>query len=237
MNFKVALEKTADSIRRDGLWATLRKAFVHLSYGRAGDDAFDRQYGTDTGGLVPLWKVSVRSANSRFGTPYRATAEDELVDAIRFLGGDPRDFTFIDLGCGKARMLLVAARLGFARVIGVEFADELAAIARANLARMNIAAATIVHGDVVEYELPATDLVVYLYNPFSAEIMRKVVAKLETHLRATPARKLYVIYKGPVCAALLDESAGLCNLGAVPGHADILVWQGRSQPEASSRRV
>src|SRR5436305_4408852 len=86
VNFKIALAKTADSIRRDGLVPTLRKAFVHLTYGRAGDDDFDREHGTDTGGLVPLWKVTVDSVNSRFGTPYRATAEDELVDALRFLG-------------------------------------------------------------------------------------------------------------------------------------------------------
>jgi SAM-dependent methyltransferase len=225
LNFKIALAKAADSIRRDGLLATFRKAFVHLTYGRAGDDDFDREYGTDTGGLVPLWKVTVNSVNSRFGTPYRATAQDELVDALRFLGEELRDFTFIDLGCGKARMLLVAARLGFASVIGVEFADELAAIARANIAKMKIANATIVFGDVAEYEVPASDLVVYLYNPFSIEIMRKVVAKLEAHRRDFPAKKLYVIYKGPVCAPAIDESAFFRNLGLVPDHGDILVWK------------
>jgi SAM-dependent methyltransferase len=230
LNFKVALEKTADSVRRDGLLATIRKAFVHLTYGRAGDDEFDRKYGTDTGGLVPLWKVSVRSTNSRFGTPYRATAEDELIDAVHLLGEELGDFAFIDLGCGKARMLLVAARLGFAQVIGVEFADELVAIARTNLAKMEIRNAAIIFGDVVDYEFPGSNLVIYLYNPFSIEIMRKVVAKLEAHLRDYPDVKAYVIYKGPVCAAVIDESASFRRLGPAPGHSDILLWRATVDP-------
>jgi SAM-dependent methyltransferase len=227
VNLRVALAKTAYSIRRDGLLATMRKALVHLTYGRAGDDAFDRQYGTDTGGLIPLWKVSVRSLNSRFGGPYRATAEDELIDALRFLGEAFGDFTFVDLGCGKGRTLLVAPRLGFARAIGVEFADELVAIARANIAKLAVRNATIIFGDVTEYAFPETDLVVYLYNPFAAEIMRRVMINLEAHLRALPQLKLYVIYKNPICAAAIDEAPSLSRLGAVPGHDDILVWQRR----------
>jgi SAM-dependent methyltransferase len=227
VNLRVALAKTAYSIRRDGLLATMRKALVHLTYGRAGDDAFDRQYGTDTGGLIPLWKVSVRSLNSRFGGPYRATAEDELIDALRFLGEAFGDFTFVDLGCGKGRTLLVAPRLGFARAIGVEFADELVAIARANIAKLAVRNATIIFGDVTEYAFPETDLVVYLYNPFAAEIMRRVMINLEAHLRALPQLKLYVIYKNPICAAAIDEAPSLSRLGAVPGHDDILVWQAR----------
>jgi SAM-dependent methyltransferase len=227
VNLRVALAKTAYSIRRDGLLATMRKAFVHLTYGRAGDDAFDRQYGTDTGGLIPLWKVSVQSLNSRFGGPYRATAEDELIDALRFLGEAFGDFTFVDLGCGKGRTLLVAPRLGFARAIGVEFADELVAIARANIAKLAVRNATIIFGDVTEYAFPETDLVVYLYNPFAAEIMRRVMINLEAHLRALPQLKLYVIYKNPICAAAIDEAPSLSRLGAVPGHDDILVWQRR----------
>lgn len=236
LNVKVALAKTAYSIRRDGLLATIRKVLVHLTYGRAGDDAFDRQYGTDTGGLIPLWKVSVRSLNSRFGGPYRATAEDELIDAIRFLGETLRDFVFVDLGCGKGRTLLVTPRLGFARVMGVEFADELVAIAQANVTRLAIRNATVIFGDVTEYAFPQADLVVYLYNPFAAEIMRKVVINLEVHLRDFPRFKLYVIYKNPICAAVIDESAAFIRLGPVPGHDDILVWQAqidRARPDSA----
>jgi SAM-dependent methyltransferase len=167
----------------------------------------------------------VRSLNARFGAPYRATTEEELIDAVGFLGETLREFVFVDLGCGKGRTLLVAAPLGFARVVGVEFADELVAIARANIAKMAIANATITFGDATEYEFPGSHLVVYFYNPFADEIMRKVVAKLEAHFRDFSGFKLYVVYKNPICAAVIDESPILRSLGPVPGRDDILVWK------------
>jgi SAM-dependent methyltransferase len=224
VNVKVALEKFAYSVRQDGLLATLRKAFVHLTYGQAGDDDFDRKYGTDTGGLIPLWKISVQSLNARFGGPYRATAEGELIDAVRFLGEDLERFVFVDLGCGKGRTLLVAPRLGFDRVIGVEFAEALVTIARANIATMKIGNATVIFGDVTEYAFPRADLLVYLYNPFADEIMRRVIANLEAHRHACPQFKLYLVYKNPICAGVIDESTVFRRLGPVPGHDDILVW-------------
>jgi hypothetical protein len=126
--------------------------------------------------------------------------------------------------------------LGFARVMGVEFADELVAIAQANVTRLAIRNATVIFGDVTEYAFPQADLVVYLYNPFAAEIMRKVVINLEVHLRDFPRFKLYVIYKNPICAAVIDESAAFIRLGPVPGHDDILVWQAqidRARPDSA----
>jgi SAM-dependent methyltransferase len=230
LNIKAVLDKTAYSLRRDGLLATVRKAFVHLTYGRVSDDAFDRKHGTDTGGLIPLYKFSIRSLNARFAGPYRATDVDDLTDAIRFLDESLGDFVFIDLGCGKARTVLVAVELGFGRAIGVEFAEELVAIARANIAKTQARNATIILGDATEYEFPDANLVVYLYNPFSAELMRRVVDNLEAHLRDFKERKLYVIYKYPRCAAMFDESASYTRLGPVPGHDDIVVWKANTGP-------
>lgn len=221
----VIMGKLAHSLRHDGVYATLRKAFVHMTYGPTEDDAFDRQYGTDTGGLVPLWKVSVRSANARYGLPYRATMEAELMRAIGGLGEDLARFTFVDLGCGKGRTLLIAPRLGFRRVIGVEFAAELAAIARANLAKHGLAEVMVIEGDAAGYAFPAAPLVVYLYNPFAGEVMGTVVARLEQHVRCWPLLPLYVVYKNPLHRGLLDQSASFACLGAVPEHPDILTWK------------
>ncbi len=88
-------------------------------------DSFDLRHGTDTGGIEPLWKFHIRSSNRSFGFCYQPTDEKELVDAVNFLSEDLRAFTFVDLGCGKGRALLVASNLGFEQVIGVEFAREL----------------------------------------------------------------------------------------------------------------
>ncbi|MBZ5489392.1 MAG: class I SAM-dependent methyltransferase [Acidobacteriia bacterium] len=44
-----------------------------------------------------------------------------------------QDFTFIDLGSGKGRALLMAAQYGFKRIIGVEFMPELHRVAQENI--------------------------------------------------------------------------------------------------------
>ena len=49
-----------------------------------------------------------------------------------------RDFTFIDLGCGKGRVLLMASDYPFKKIIGVEFMPELHRAAQKNIARLFI---------------------------------------------------------------------------------------------------
>ena len=156
----------------------------------------------------------------RFGREYQTVDEQVLIDAITALREDPQALTFIDLGCGKGRALLVAANLGFQHVIGVEFVHQLAEIARKNLAHRGTANAVVAEGDAAKYRFPNCDMVVYLFNPFSQEVMQKVVA----NLRESHARKLYVIYVNPECAGLFDASGFLTRLGCPPGRADIQIW-------------
>jgi SAM-dependent methyltransferase len=124
----------------------------------------------------------------------------EVRDAVGFLGEDPGSFDFVDLGCGKGRVLLVAANLGFKQVIGVEFARELAEIANQNFTKMKVTNAAVVHADAAEYQFPDSDLVVYLYNPFLPQVMKKVVA----NLKRSRAKRLFVIYSVPDCGSLFD---------------------------------
>jgi 2-polyprenyl-3-methyl-5-hydroxy-6-metoxy-1,4-benzoquinol methylase len=41
--------------------------------------------------------------------------------------------TFIDIGCGKGRVLLMAAEHGFRKIIGIDFAADLCLTARGNV--------------------------------------------------------------------------------------------------------
>lgn len=111
MNVQLLTAKLIRTFREDGIQATCPRVIAHL--GRQGSvEDLDRKHGTDTGGLEPLWKLSIRSPNARFGERYQATGEEELVAALTFLGEDLHDFTLIDLGCGKGRTLLVALTNG-----------------------------------------------------------------------------------------------------------------------------
>jgi len=220
MDIQLLGTKIIQTYRGGGLAATIRKAFATLVRAPRRDD-FDRRHGTDTSSIELLWKLKIDSPNARFGGRYQATEEQELVDAVRFLPEPPQGFTFIDLGCGKGRTLLVASELGFRQVIGVEFAHELAQTARRNLAKMGFANAVVLDLDAADFHFPNSDMVVYLYNPFSIEVMRKVLA----NLRKSNAKRLYVIYRAPECADLFNSCGFLDGLGSPPGRENIQIWR------------
>jgi SAM-dependent methyltransferase len=209
------------SLRERGIWGTLRKATEHLVRRQVLDD-FDVKNGTDTSGIVPLWRLSIASPNARFGGRYHASEEWELAGALKVLNEDLSSFTFVDLGSGKGRSLLIAARMGFRRVIGVEFAPQLAATARRNIRIMGVSNATVIDADAAEFMLPEDDLVVFLFNPFRQTVVRRVV----TNLEQSRAGRLYVIYSNPICAEAFDASQVLRRVGTAPARwLPTLVWK------------
>ncbi len=113
------------------------------------------------------------------------------------------DFTFIDLGAGKGRVLLVASRFPFKRLIGVEFARELVETARRNIERFGCRA-EVVHADAADYRFPSENLVVYLYNPFGPEVLRPVLSYLR---EISTGREVYLVYLNPKNSSCVEEFA------------------------------
>jgi len=98
-------------------------------------DGFDRRHGTDTGGTIPLQRLGIRHSSAKFGVRYQAIGAGVFREALRSLppGLEARNFTFVDLGCGKGRALLLARDFGFKQIVGLELSAVLAEAARANL--------------------------------------------------------------------------------------------------------
>jgi hypothetical protein len=114
---------------------------------------------------------------------------------------DPSDYTFIDLGSGKGRMLLIASEFSFRRVIGVEMREDLHHQALENVRRYRRPAAPSSRidcqlVDATQFDFPAGKLVVYLFNPFSAEIMGKVFQRLDASFEQDP-REIVLVYVYP----------------------------------------
>jgi SAM-dependent methyltransferase len=150
---------------------------------------FDEAHGTETASFD--W----------FGNyePTRPTVVDEVLDALRI---DWPRWTFVDLGSGKGRVLLVAARRPFARVVGIEASARLHQVARANLAAVGptVAPVHLFHADVRDAPVPSGPLVLFLYNPFGADVLVDVLGRLG-------ARPLLVVYVNPVHAAVVEQAS------------------------------
>ncbi len=98
--------------------------------------------------------------------------------------------TFVDVGAGMGRAMLLAAQLPFRAVIGVELNPALVRIARRNLevwrkAGRALSPMRLVESDAAEFVFPRGACVAFLFNPFGAAVMRRLLrslAKRPAHL-------------------------------------------------------
>jgi hypothetical protein len=167
---------------------------------------FDRIHNVDTTGIVSLDSLDeVVGPHRHVGSPYEGADFDLLRDWIAGLGIDFPQYTFLDLGSGKGRALLIAAQFPFRQVRGIEFAPALHAVAVKNLASYRgPRVCTDVRadlGDAAEYPVPAGPLVVFIYNPFAGAVMDRVLANLARSHREQP-RDIRVAYWTPMEEAL-----------------------------------
>jgi SAM-dependent methyltransferase len=178
-------------------------ALFRSTHERTKADDFDRVYGTETAEIREIGSLEIQSANSRAAVRYQPSSERSIRDLIERAkaGLDISDFTFIDFGSGKGRVLIVAAQYSFGEVIGVEFSPELNEIAAANISQLpreitNSNRIRLVCTDAVMFEPPRSHLVCYFYNPFGETVMAQVAKRLAAHNRDKGFRVI-VIYVDP----------------------------------------
>src|SRR5438105_13430427 len=109
-------------------------------------ERFDKKYQIDTQMPVAIADLETTAPGAKFANRYQGSPVAVLHRMIRRLKVDRQRFTFIDLGSGKGRVLLIAAQYPFKSVIGVEFSKTLHEIALANIEQL--AAARVIHTSV-----------------------------------------------------------------------------------------
>jgi SAM-dependent methyltransferase len=117
---------------------------------------------------------------------------------MKLLPRDVSGFSFVDIGSGKGRTLLLAARFPFRSVIGIEYAASLVQIANANVPNYRgnpplQCAIESICADATTATYPETPLVIYFFNPFAIEIFEKVFGKIVDSYKAAP-RPILLIY-------------------------------------------
>jgi SAM-dependent methyltransferase len=128
------------------------------------------------------------------------------------------EYTFVDLGSGKGRTLLMASEYPFRRIVGVELMPELHRAAEENCRTYRSAEQRCRHiecllADAREYEFPQEPLVLYLFNPLPERALAEVLRRLEASLSHFP-RPTWVIYHNPLLEGLLSASAFLQKVGS-----------------------
>ncbi len=177
---------------------------------------FDEATGAETAGIIHLSRLNIKSANRKHGRAYAGVDPSAFANSMAEVREDFSKFTFVDLGSGKGRALILAAQLGFSELIGVEFSEHLAKIAQKNLAKLDMRNVSILVQDAVEYTFPEKPLVVFMFNPFGPDILRKVLQNLQRH-----KGPLYLVYCNPLEEEEIQNAGFLLPIKTGKPHA---VW-------------
>lgn len=178
---------------------------------------FDAEHGTDTGGLITAEELlDSHRRKSIHNTGFYATAPSLFQQAFARLEIDFERFTFIDLGAGKGRIMLLASNFPFRRVLGVEFIPGLHAIATRNVSLYQTPSrrcqdVQCILSDVRDFIFPNEPLVIFMWHPFVGPVFERVMENLEASLRDHP-REVYVVYLKPEFERLVERIPTLSKL-------------------------
>jgi SAM-dependent methyltransferase len=186
---------------------------LYQGFGYESPHPFDRAYGTDTSGFVSEHKLprdDLASTGAHYwGSAYWGSQPSFVRAAIAALPS-PESFTFVDLGCGKGRALIVASEFAFRALLGVELSPALVKTARKNaqIIEKRFPGRTpivVEERNAKTFQFPPGNIVLYIYNPFGEDVLSKVIDSLERAI-AAERRDVFVIYMYPDLVALLDAS-------------------------------
>jgi SAM-dependent methyltransferase len=216
-----SLSMTLRSLRQRGLKATARSVRMKTQ-----DFLFDGRRGVRTVGRIPAEQLDLGAASGSNGyAALNARAAARAFHSLRV----PTTGGFVDVGCGRGRMLIVATEYGFTRVSGVELSRRLYREAELNLAayarRNRHALPTVVNVDATTYPIHDADTVFYFYNPFGAEALRAVLSNIRASLLRRP-RDVRILYALPVHRELLDADPFWTSVGEAPlGNATVVMYR------------
>lgn len=219
--------KLVRSLSQRGLWPTLKRCAARPSQillniarsqlpqerrFRRQEREFDVRYHVDTrADRDPGWMAAIASPNWMHGIGYAPVPYADLREVLARLNLSWESYTFVDLGAGKGRALLVAAEFPFQHIAGIEYSPRLAATMRNNISafrnpQQRCWSLESVLGDATEYTFPTSPLVVFFHHPFEAPVFRQVLKRLEASLISHPRHAL-AIYYDPKCEEVLAQSA------------------------------
>lgn len=114
---------------------------------------------------------------------------------------------FFDIGCGKGRACIVAAKLGYTKTIGIDLDAELIDLAKQNAKQANVEVEFYLV-NATEYNYQNINTVYFLFNPFNEFVLTCVLKKISQAI----TKKIIIIYMNPrFSKAFYDNGFKLLN--------------------------
>jgi len=195
-------------------WEFLRDSLPARRRQRYGDVDYDWDHRVDTTSATVDWHDRLLGL---LHSPYQPSDPALFHEMLAALKINFSDFTFIDIGSGKGRTLLMASDYPFRRILGAELLPGLHRIAQENIRKyksdsQRCFAIESICADARDFIFPPEPTVLYLFNPLPEAGLVQMLGNLEQSLREHP-RPVFVIYHNPVLQGVLAESKWLRKVG------------------------
>jgi SAM-dependent methyltransferase len=147
---------------------------------------------------APVQKAAYSDGSDR--NTYEPSGWSALRRASRWVPFSSDD-VFVDFGCGKGRIVYLAAKYPIKKVIGVENNGSLTDIARENIERnynhLRCKTIDLITADVLDFKIPDDMTIAYFYNPFINRSFMKVIDNIHRSMQQT-SRPVWMIYLNPI---------------------------------------
>ena len=187
---------------------------------RYGDMEYDWDHRVNTTSGTTDWRTRLLGL---FHSPYQPTEPGLFGEMIGALPIHFDQFTFIDLGSGKGRTLLMAGDYPFRKIIGVELLPELHRAAVDNIREyrnpaQRCSTIDLIMADARDYRFPEEPIVLYLFNPLPVNALSKVLQHLQESLARSP-RPVWIVYHNPLLDTILGAADFLERVGGTAQYA------------------
>lgn len=156
----------------------------------------ENQLGISTRGFIPWYELCSEKQNHDYD-PTVYPLLDRLMQYVEQSVSEP---FVVDYGAGKGRTIAVAGTYSFKGVIGVELNQELADIAQSNLGKAQqkfvCPYVDIIQENAMDWRFPDEANVVFMFNPFSGDVMQTVLDQIQGSLNNHP-RILKILFVYP----------------------------------------
>jgi Histone methylation protein DOT1 len=182
---------------------------------------FDEATGLDTSGYIHGSQLQSGHPNDLYSVAYYSSSPSLAQGVLDRWRETPEirpveEYTFIDFGSGKGRVVLIAAKQRFRMCIGVELNPGLSAVAAENMKLWQESgnALSPMQGlcqSATEFQFPDSPCVIYLYNPFTTTVMTDFLDHIARTFSGRPG-ELDFLYVNPEFEILLQQHPGFARL-------------------------
>jgi SAM-dependent methyltransferase len=198
MNIKEKISLVTHSCASIGAMETFKSLARYALRRRIDDANFDKRNSTDTAGRIGNEELEMSDPEAQsHATVYRTAPERFIRYLISHLGINYQEYDFVDIGCGKGRVLLVASNFPFRSICGIELSQSLLEIAEKNIriyrcAHQKCFNIDIRNIDAQYFEPYIANTVYYFFESFDVVILAAVLTKISSKLRGQ-GKLIYVV--------------------------------------------